>query len=78
MPELVAADSRSPGSPADNSLWNCSIHYAHAYMRIMRADTCAHIYIKFVRRVEGEEAGVGQEGAGTGGVLKAYEERVFK
>ena len=30
------------------------------------------------RRVEGEEAGVGQEGGGTGGVLKAYEERVFK
>ena len=28
------------------------------------------------RRVEGEEAGVGQEGAG--GVLKAYEERIFK
>ena len=28
---------------------NCLIHYARAYMRIMRADTCAHTYIKFVK-----------------------------
>jgi hypothetical protein len=26
----------------------CSIYYARAYARIMRADTCAHAYIKFV------------------------------
>ena len=26
----------------------CSIHYAHAYARIMRTDICAHTYIKFV------------------------------
>ena len=30
----------------DNS---CSIHYARAYMRIMRADTCARTSIKIVR-----------------------------
>jgi hypothetical protein len=27
---------------------SCSIHYAHAWARIMRADTWAHTYIKFV------------------------------
>lgn len=28
---------------------SCSIYCARAYMRIMRADTCAHTYIKFVK-----------------------------
>ena len=34
----------------------CLIHYARAYMRIMRADTCAHTYnIKFVKGHRGAQ-----------------------
>ena len=52
--------------PSDNRTWQrkrinspelcnasrCWIHYAHACARIMRADMCAHTYIKFVTKAD--------------------------
>ena len=39
---------RSANRPALVPGCLCSIHYARAYARIMRADACAHTYNKFV------------------------------